>query len=122
MNDDDRWIETVRDELRPEPMSPARAAAFRRELDERIAARPARRFALPVLATAAAAAALALWLGWPVTQPTDPTPTETAAAAADVDAYSDPETFASDLADRGEYLPADYQALALLLEDDAAER
>jgi hypothetical protein len=114
---DDRWIETVRDELRPEPLTPARAAALRRELDERIAERPTRRFALPALA-AAAAAALVLWLGWPVTPPV----TSASAEVADVDSYSDPETFATDLADRGEYLPADYQALALLLEDDAAER
>ena len=115
---DDRWLETVRDEFRPEPMTPARAAAFRRGLDERLnTKRPARRFAVPAL-TAAAAAALVLWLGWPVTPPATSTSAEV--TAADVDSYSDPETFAADLTDRGEYLPADYQALALLLEDDTA--
>ena len=122
MNDDDRWIETLRTEFRPEPMSPARAAAFRRALDERIAERPVRRLALPAFATAAVAA-LALWFAWPVTSPTTgATGAEGVVASADIDAYADPETFASDLADQAEYLPADYQSLALLLADDAADR
>lgn len=119
MSDDRRWLEALRDGFRPEPMSPARAAAFRRALDERIERRSAaRRFALPALA-GAAITALALWLAWPVTTAIEP---DTAVTSAELEAYVDPDAFASELAERGEYLPADYQGLALLLDDDAADR
>jgi hypothetical protein len=116
---DDRWLERVRDEFRPEPMSPERAVAFRRALDERIErSAGARRLALPAFAAAAAAAA-ALWLAWPVTSPTQQ---DTSVASAALDSFVDPDQSASELAERPDYLPADYQGLALLLEDDTADR
>lgn len=116
---DDRWLEALRDAFRPEPMSPERAAAFRRALDERIErSAGARRFALPAFAAAVAAAA-ALWLAWPVTPPTD---ANTAATSAGLDSFVDPDESASELVERRDYLPADYQGLALLLEDDTADR
>jgi hypothetical protein len=119
---DERWIEAVREELRPEPMSPAHAAAFRRALGERIERPRAPRFALPALASAAVAS-LALWLAWPAATPVTPvTQSNIRVASAEIDAYVDPDAIANEVADRAEYLPADYQGLALLLEDDAADR
>jgi len=116
---EDRWLETLRDEFQPEPMSPQRAAGFRRALDERIERRAgARRFALPALASAAVAA-LALWVAWPVTAPIE---VDASATSAELDEYVDPDAFASELAGRGDYLPADYKGLALLLDDDTADR
>jgi hypothetical protein len=119
MSDDRHWLEALRDGFRPEPMSPSRAAAFRRALDARLERRArARRFALPALA-GAALAALALWLAWPVTRATE---LDAGVTSAEIDSFVDPDTFASELAERGDYLPADYQGLALLLEDDTADR
>src|SRR5258708_6100193 len=114
---EDRWLEALRDEVRPEPMSPQRAAAFRRALAERIERRAsARRFALPGLASAAVAA-LALWVAWPASAPIE---VDASATSAELDEYVDPDAFASELAGRGDYLPADYQGLALLLDHDTA--
>jgi hypothetical protein len=119
MSDDHRWLETLRDEFRPEPTSPQRAAAFRRALDERMERRAGtRRFALPALA-GAAVAVVTLWLAWPATVPTK---MDAVATSAEIDEFVDPDGFASEVADRGDYLPADYQGLALLLEDDTADR
>jgi hypothetical protein len=119
MSDDRRLIESLRAEFRPDPMSPERAAAFRRRLEERIEPRArARRFALPAFAAAAVAAA-ALWLALPATTPTEPA---ALATSAEADAFVDPDALASELAQRSDYLPVDYQELALLLEDDAADR
>lgn len=119
MSDDRRWLEALREEFRPEPMSPARAAGFRRALDERIERRSGpRRFALPALAGAAVTAA-ALWLAWPVTTATQ---ADAVVTSAEIDAFVDPDAFANDVAERGDYLPADYQGLALLLDEDTADR
>jgi hypothetical protein len=119
MSDDRRWLEALRDEFRPEPMSPQRAAALRRALDERIERRArARAFALPALASATIAA-ITLWVAWPLTTPTA---VHAAATSAEIDEFVDPDRFASEVAERGDYLPADYQGLALLLDDDAADR
>jgi len=119
MSDDRRLIESLRAEFRPDPMSPARAAAFRRALEERIERRArSRRFALPALASAAVAAA-ALWLALPAATPIERAAT---ASSAEADAFVDPDALASELAQRPDYLPVDYQELALLLEDDAADR
>jgi hypothetical protein len=116
---DDRWIDTLREEFTPAPTSPERAAELRRSLRERVAQeRPRPRFALPALATAAGAALL-LWAAWPSAPVT---PSAGSATSAEVDAFVDPDEYASELTDRAEYLPADYQGLALLLEDDTADR
>jgi len=117
---DDRFLETLREEFTPEPTSPARAAELRRELMSRID-RPARtRFAWPALASAAAAAAV-LYLAWPNATPTV-TPDDNTVAVAESDSLVDPDAYASELADSDDYLPADYQGLALLLDDDTADR
>lgn len=118
MSDDRGWIESLRAGFRPEPMSPERAAAFRRALERRIQRRArARRFALPALAAASAAAAL--WLA--IREPA-PEPPASIAGSAEAWAFLDPDALASELAQRSDYLPADYQQLALLLEDDAIDR
>ncbi|MFI5317187.1 MAG: hypothetical protein ACHQ6T_15915 [Myxococcota bacterium] len=121
MSDDrDRdWIDSLRAEFRPEPMTAERAAEFRRTLEARIdtGARN-RRFALPALALATAAAA-ALWLALPATAPLAPA---ASASSAEADAFVDPDALASDLAQQSGYLPADYQGLALLIEDEKADR
>ncbi len=113
------WIERMERELRPEPMDARRALAFRRELEERLARRDARRRVVwPTLVAAAAATALALWL----VRPVDPTPngvgsdpTELAA----VDSFVDPDAASGELGAVEDYLPGDYLVLAALLEDDA---
>jgi len=124
MNDDRRWIETLREEFQPEPASEARAAELRRELRQRLT-RPQRapRFALPAFAAAAAAAAL-LYLAWPSAGPGNDATTAGAASVivAESDVLVDPDAYADELADGAGYLPADYQGLALLLDDDTADR
>jgi hypothetical protein len=119
MNDDRRWIDTLREEFQPEALSEMRAAELRRGLREGLA-RPARarRLALPALAVAAAAAVL--YLATPHATPT--TAGDASATVADSDLWVDPDAYASELADDPGYLPADYQGLALLLDDDAADR
>jgi hypothetical protein len=113
-------VDAIRADFQPEPLSPARAAAMRMDLERRLERRAlARRFAAPVLATAALAAAL--WLTLPAAAPT-PSATDTPATGAELDAYLDPDAFASELADDEDYLPADYQLLALLVDDLAADR
>jgi hypothetical protein len=116
---DERWIETVRSEFQPEPLAPARAGELRRELHARIEARRGLpRFALPAFASAVAAAAL--YLAWP---PATIVPTsDGAVTSGELEAFVDPEQLTGELTGHDEYLPADYQGLALLLEDDAADR
>jgi hypothetical protein len=116
---EERWIETVREAFQPAPLSPARAAELRRDLAARIERRPrVTRFGLPALASAAVAAA-ALYLAWPHAPLLT---TSDAPVAAESDALVDPDQLASELTEQAEYLPADYQSLALLLDDDAADR
>jgi len=120
MSEDERWIDAVRREFRPDALAPERASQLRRELAERIARGPVRTgLAVPALAGAALAAAAALWLFAPARVTT---PEEALATSAEIDALVDPDAFASELVERPEYLPADYQNLALLLDDDAADR
>jgi hypothetical protein len=119
MSDDRDWIDSLRAEFRPEPMTPERAARFRAALDARLEAGARnRRFALPALALAAAAVA-ALWLALPAAPPLG---SAVPASSAEADAFVDPDALASDLVQQASYLPADYQGLALLLEDDKADR
>ena len=121
MNDDERWIETLRDEFQPEPTSETRAAELRRELRERLTRPSPRlpRFVLPAFAAAAAAAA-ALYLATPSV--TSTTADDAGAMVAESDLLVDPDAYASELTDDGGYLPADYQGLALLLDEDGADR
>ena len=128
MNDDrdltraDRaLVDVIRSELAPEPLSPARAAQLRRELAERIerAPRP-NRFRVAVPALALGALATALWLALPAPAPT--VATDTSDSAAELEAYVDPDAFASELGENADYLPADYQVLALALDDAPADR
>jgi hypothetical protein len=117
-------IDAIRAEFQPEPTSPARAAELRRELAEQIerGPRPLRlRLAVPALATAALAAA-ALWLALPASTPSTSDGAVVAASSAEGDSLVDPDAFASELAERDGYLPADYQSLALLIDDSAADR
>lgn len=111
------WIERIERELRPEPMDARRALAFRRELEERLARRDARRrVAWPTLVTATAAAALALWL----VRPSDPTPNGVggdSTGLAAVDSFVDPDAASGELGAVEEYLPGDYLLLADLLDD-----
>ncbi|HTO54102.1 MAG TPA: hypothetical protein VMR50_12000 [Myxococcota bacterium] len=116
---DERWIEAVRSEFQPEPLAPARAAELRRDLDARIEARRGLpRFAFPAFASAVAAAAL--YLAWPhaAILPTS----DGTVSSGELDAFVDPDQLTGELTDQAEYLPADYQGLALLLDDDAADR
>jgi hypothetical protein len=116
---DERWIESVRNEFQPEPLSPARAAELRRELAAKLERRPVLpRAAFPAFASAALA--VALYLAWPhaTVVPTS----DGAVSSGELDAFVDPDQFTREVAGHDEYLPADYQGLALLLEDDAADR
>ena len=124
MSDDRKWIDAIRAEFQPEPTPPARAAELRRALAQQIerGAGPQRLgFALPALAGAALAAG-ALWLALPATAPTTPDESSLSASSADPDSLVDPDAFASELAERDGYLPADYQELALLIDDPATDR
>ena len=116
-------IDAIRAEFRPEPTAPARAAELRRALAEHIerGPRPLRlRLAVPALATAALAAAL--WLALPATTPSAPGGGAVEVSSAESDSLVDPDAFASELAERDGYLPADYQELALLIDDSATDR
>jgi hypothetical protein len=124
MSDDRKWIDAIRAELEPQPTPPARAAELRRALAEEVerGAAPRRlRLAVPAFAGAALAAA-ALWLALPATAPITPDESSLSASSADPDSLVDPDAFASELAERDGYLPADYAELALLIDDSAADR
>lgn len=114
-------IAAIRSELQPEPLSAARAAELRRDLAERIE-RGGRvnRFRVALPALAAGAFAVALWLALPARTPTPAV--DTADGAAELDALVDPDALASELAESEDYLPADYQVLALALDDSEADR
>ena len=117
-------VDAIRADFQPEPTSPARAAELRRALAERIerGPRPLRvRLAVPALAAAALAAA-ALFLALPASTPSHPDDTAVTVSSADGDSLVDPDAFASELAERDGYLPADYQELALLIDDPATDR
>jgi len=116
---DDRWLETLREEYRPEPLSPSRAVDFRRTLEERIHDRRDARRLAPAALAAAVVSALALWLSWPVAAPL---PADTSATNAELESFVNPDRFANEVAERPDYLPADYQGLALLLDEDSADR
>ena len=125
MNDDrelDRGdralIEAIRAGFQPDPTSPLRAAELRRELAARIEADTnPRRWQIAVPALAVSALAAALWLALPARAPVD-----TRDASAELEAFVDPDRFASELADGDDYLPADYQMLALVVDDSPAEQ
>ncbi len=113
---DDTLRERLRSEYAPEPLSPARAAAFDRRLRERVeraGRRSAWRPAVPlILAASAAAVLLAVWLR--------PAPERAAEMAG---AWELELLFASDVdprADRAEAnaLPDDYRAIASLWLDE----
>jgi len=115
--DDERLIRAIDAELRPEPMSPARRAAFRAALDERIAQRAnPLRWLTPALATAAAAA-VTLWLVRPVE--TEPVPL----VVADTELYAliDSAADSEELTGTPSYLPDDFRAIALWIEPDETE-
>ena len=117
-------IDAIRAEFQAEPTPPARAAELRRALAERIERGPRPlgvRLAVPALATAALAVA-ALWLALPATTPNAPGGGAVAVSSAESDSLVDPDAFASELAERDGYLPADYQELALLIDDAATDR
>jgi hypothetical protein len=118
--EDARMIAAIDAGLRPEPMSPARRAAFRAALDERIerSANPWRWLA-PALA---ATAAVTLWLARPVATPTETVAlADPVAADAELQALMDYDAVATELLGSSTYLPDDYRALALLIESEASE-
>jgi hypothetical protein len=97
---------------------------LRRALAERVERGPrplAVRLGVPALAAAALAAA-ALFLALPPTTPSAPDANAVTVGSADSDSLVDPDAFASELAERDGYLPADYQELALLIDDPATDR
>jgi hypothetical protein len=110
---DERWIDTVREAFRPEPMDPLRARAFERRLFARLEPRrPGRWLAAPLLA--GALGALALWLF--AQRPEPPSP-----ATGSLHAFADPDA-ALAYVEPDDYLPDDYLALAGDLDGEAAGR
>jgi hypothetical protein len=105
-------------ELRPAPMTAARAARFDRELIARIEAQPARwvQWAPPLVASAAAAAALLVAL-LPEAEP-EPLQVENELVALVYPAL-DSGAVSAELS---EHLPAEYQVLSAVLEDGDADR
>jgi anti-sigma-K factor RskA len=99
-------------------MSPARRAAFRATLEERISRR-ANSWRWPALAFVATAAALvALWL----TQPEKTPPVQASNQGSELYAFIDSDTVSEELSASSSYLPDDYRALALLIEPTSASR
>ncbi len=112
-DDDERWLERVREVYRPEPLTPARRAALDRSLEERIrrprwsgAWRPA------FGALAAGLAALALLLALPTSQ----TPERVYAEAA----WEWEVFYPEELGEAGvdDALPGEYGVLASLFLDE----
>ncbi len=110
--DDRRWIAAVDEAYRPPPNSTAGREAFHERLEARLERRRALRLRALVPACAVAAA-VAVWLALPGE------PERPVESAPVLYAFVDPSLSAEDT---GDYLPEDYQALAALLEIDAAER
>lgn len=106
--EDRRLIEAIDRAFRPEPMSPARRAAFRTALDTRLERRSRGRWLAPG-AAATAAAALALWIA----RPEDAVPVQAHASGSELYAFIDPE-----VPEYTRYLPDDYQALALMIDTE----
>jgi hypothetical protein len=105
-DEDRRLIDAIDRAFRPEPMSPARRAAFRTALDARIEQRArGKRWLVSGLA-ASAAAALALWIA----RPDATTPVPPNESGSELYAFIDPE-----VPEYTRYLPDDYQALALMI-------
>jgi len=108
-DEDRRLIDAIDRAFRPDPMSPARRAAFRTALDARLErrARGGRWLVSGVAATAAAA--LAVWIA----RPEAATPEHAGASSSELYAFIDPE-----VPEYTRYLPDDYQALALMIEPE----
>jgi len=107
--EDGRLIDAVERAFRPDPMDPARRAAFRSALEARLERRARGGRWLASGVAAAAAAAVALWIA----RPEDATPVQASASGAELYAFIDPE-----VPEYTRYLPDDYQALALMIETD----
>ncbi len=116
--DDQRWVDAIGEQYQPPPMGPLEQAAFRRRISERIAHRRRTRWAVGLAAPLAAAAA-ALFLI--VRAPTVPTTkvAELDDAEPFLYAYVAPQYGADET--MGGYLPAEYQALAEVLDMEAPE-
>ena len=114
--DDEAFVERLRGEYSPGPMTPARRTSFDLALADRIARRPRRWSGLPAVVAATAAAGLA-WLLVP--SASDPAVTaETVAAAQWESELFDPVSFIDvEEANDVEELPADYAAIAGVLLD-----
>lgn len=116
------WLERVRSELDPGPMSPNQRAAFRRSLDERIAPR----HRVPWMPVLAAAATLALVSGFFLRAADEPAPNAVAGITSSSPAsgttllayaYYETDYLGDDSSDTaGGFLPADYEAIATAFE------
>jgi len=115
-------VATIEAGLRPPPMSPARRAAFRAALDERVARSSSPWLFVAPACAATAAAAVALWLIRPVeTEPVQIALAQPVRTDAELYAFSDYDAVSAELTGSSTYLPDDYRALALLIESEEAE-
>ena len=124
-SEDEEFVERLAARFSPEPLSPARRAAFDDALAARIARRRHRWLLVPALATAAVAAALA-WLAAPGAFDPEKIGPEnrddviaeaTAATLWELELF-DPDAFAErDDSDDLEQLPEDYAAIAVVFLD-----
>lgn len=126
---DRRVIAAVAKRFRPEPMSPARQAAFRRRIEERLPPRQRFSWEAAALVGAAAAAAALLWISstsvpeappMPVaaSQPSSLQSEENIGDALLAAAEEDGDTTLSE----DDYLPRDYIVLASYLEVESARK
>jgi hypothetical protein len=124
--EDRRLVDTIAQGLRPEPMDPARRAAFRRALDRRLERRMRTRRGVALAALASGAAAWLVWLAKPTGSPEPRTATPQSAAApaqpSMLLAFVAPDEYSDERVEPDAYLPREYAALAHLLELDDAGR
>jgi hypothetical protein len=124
---DRRLIDAIARTFRPDPVDPARRAAFRREIEERLERPDGRAWEWAIALATTSVAAVFFWL-WFASVPQGP-PAETAAteerapaAGEDQDlyAFTDPDDD-GDAAEPEDYLPDEYLALASYLDAAAAD-
>lgn len=108
-NRDERFVHALKEAYAPTPLSPARRAAVRQGVQERLERRGVLRFALPAMGTALAGA-LAVSLFFAFSEPPAPRPARSYAWEEELFFSADPSERGVD--SESVFLPDDYEAIA----------